>query len=147
MQAESELLPAAMKIVERAQDQLESICGKGVRLKIEFFEKNKVTYLETNEQVECVRLAVCDHFNVKWNDITSQSRLADLVFARHVYWYASIKFLGRGLKALGRECNRDHTAVISARDKIKGFLDVKEERTVKAIEVIRHALGLKSLEN
>ena len=74
--------------------------------------------------VEEIQRAVCHHFHLRSNDLTSKDRHKSVAFARHVAMYLCKQRLKCSFPELGRAFgNRDHTTVMSAVRKIEAQRD------------------------
>ncbi len=70
--------------------------------------------------VEDIQRAVCHHFHLRSNDLTSKDRHKSVAFARHVAMYLCKQRLKCSFPEIGRAFgNRDHTTVMSAVRKIE----------------------------
>jgi chromosomal replication initiator protein len=74
--------------------------------------------------VEDIQRAVCHHFHLRSNDLTSKDRHKSVAFARHVAMYLCKQRLKCSFPEIGRAFgNRDHTTVMSAVRKIEAQRD------------------------
>ena len=69
---------------------------------------------------------ICEHFNLRMEDLKSSKRSRDIAYPRQIAMYLSRKLTDDSLKTIGTEFGgRDHTTVIHAYDKIDGDLTAK----------------------
>lgn len=132
MELDIQLLPAINRIISICEHQLRELVGVPVKVRIDVATK------ELNAVV--LQGLVCDAFGVTWYQMISKSREAPIVTARHVYWWLSIQWLGRSLVSLAKEMDRDHTTVISARNKVQELLEVGDPLITTRIESIEQKL-------
>ena len=63
-------------------------------------------------RIDEIKRIVADHFGYPTLDIDGPLKSANLVFARHVFWYLARKFNGMSLPEIGRRTGfHDHTSV------------------------------------
>ena len=70
--------------------------------------------MELNEILK----AVSEVTNVSKEEIISKIKTKDIVLARHLYCYISVKKTNKSLKEIGEFINRNHATVIHANNKI-----------------------------
>lgn len=75
---------------------------------------------------------------VEQNKIKGRSRMARIVFVRHLYFYLSKRHTGFTLLAIGKLLNRDHTTVINGINSIKNRIATADPSAdeIKRIERI-----------
>lgn len=66
---------------------------------------------------------VCTIFDLTPDELKSPSRKSNIVEARHIVMYILSNRSRMTCVAIGCMFNRDHTSVIHAREKIKGWID------------------------
>jgi len=71
--------------------------------------------MELNEILKAVTYVT----NISEEDMKGSSRLKDIVFARHLYFYVSHKKCSFTYSYIGNSINRDHSTVMYACNKIK----------------------------
>jgi len=106
---------------------------------------NSLTYLgldvKTKIGIMRVLSTVCSHFKISVDDVTSTSRKAEVVEARHYFCFiASTCFDYFTLAFIGTAVNKDHSTVLNARAKIYDYLDT-EVKTARIIEEIKYKLN------
>lgn len=84
--------------------------------------------------------SVCDCFNLSFNDIQKKYRGRDLITARHLCYYFLRKYTDNTLKEIGCYFNHDHTTVIHGRNKIDGYIKIKDSITLSNIYKIEGLL-------
>lgn len=83
---------------------------------------------------------VTKYFNTNPVTVFSQARYKDMTTPRHLSYYFAIEFLNCTGIDLGKFFNRDRTTVIAGHKKIKNFLSIKDELTVKYVAEIKQIL-------
>jgi chromosomal replication initiator protein len=122
-------------VIKRAEMVIESMTGKIVKL-------HSSNDLELNGKFLLLKKLVCVHFGVTWEDILSLSRdrKSGLTDARHTYMYLAHEILKFTHVEIARQCHKkDHTTVVHACKKIKGFYDVGESLAID-VETIKNKL-------
>jgi len=80
--------------------------------------------IKKNEQTwHDVMKAVCQVFNMTPDEIQSQSRKQEFVFARHMFCYLCRKHLCISLTEIGRILTRDHSTIINAVSKASDLIE------------------------
>ena len=83
------------------------------------------TLFRPTERVQYAALVVSREYEIRPEDILGRSRLAHLTEARHVAMFLCAKLELANLAAIGQVFdNRDHTAVIYARNRVQDLCDV-----------------------
>lgn len=78
----------------------------------------------------------CNSFGVTRQQLFSKRKDAHYVEARHIAMYLMRKYnLLRTLVAIGKYFKRDHTTVINAVDKVKGFIEVDTAYKNRVIDI------------
>ena len=90
--------------------------------------------------IDDVKQCVCEHFNLKVNQIDSRSRTQQIAYARQVAMYLSSELTDKSHVQIGL-CigNRNHATVIHAIKQIKNMIDV-DGATRQDIEELRNIL-------
>lgn len=90
--------------------------------------------------IDDVKQCVCEHFNLKINQIDSRSRTQQIAYARQVAMYLSSELTDKSHVQIGL-CigNRNHATVIHAIKQIKNMIDV-DGATRQDIEELRNIL-------
>lgn len=115
-----EEMPIVKDVLQEAAIKIKASTGVSVRLKI-------AAFINISDEIKVIlQELVCRAFNVSWEQIKSKTRKGyNVTDARHVYMYLSYSHLKRSLTETGMDCGmRDHTTVLSAVKKIKGFIDI-----------------------
>lgn len=85
---------------------------------------------------ELIIQTVADHFNVKYDDLLSSKRTADIVHPRQIAMYLCRQMTTAPLQAVGKALgNRDHTTVIHGAEKIAQEV-VKNDSMRNTIDII-----------
>ena len=82
--------------------------------------------------------AVCTYFFFTKEELIKRNRLRERVFARHIAVFFLRNELNFSLSTIGKIFNQDHTTVIHSINKIKGFIDIQDYITIKAISDIKN---------
>lgn len=106
------------------------------------FKNNEAPKLSKNLEPEYILSHVCDFFKISSDEIKKKSRKTEIVYPRQVAIYLICKYSKKTLREIGaifysetEGNNRDHSAAIHARDRIKKFLDW-DDKVVKDIQNI-----------
>jgi chromosomal replication initiation ATPase DnaA len=90
-----------------------------VKLLQDYKKKNPLGFIEKT---------VCDHLKISLHEVKSDSRLQNVVLARHLIMYFARKYTNFSLLAIGRYMGgRDHATVIHAGKKIEKMILDKPE--------------------
>tara|TARA_Y100000389_G_scaffold89929_1_gene86435 strand:- start:254 stop:754 length:501 start_codon:yes stop_codon:yes gene_type:complete len=73
---------------------------------------------------------VSEFCEISEDEIKSKSRIAEVVRARHLFFYLSRHVSNTPLKEIGDYVKRNHCTVISGLTKVQGFLDVNDKETI-----------------
>ena len=85
---------------------------------------------------ELIIQTVADHFNVKYDDLLSSKRTADIVHPRQIAMYLCRQMTTAPLQAVGKALgNRDHTTVIHGAEKIAQEV-IKNDSMRNTIDII-----------
>lgn len=132
MKVSTQLLPAINHIISKAEDDLRRLIGTPLMLRMELMPSG------VNEVF--IQSLVCESFNVSWNQIIGTSRETNIKNARFVYVWLSIMWLHKTLESIGAELNRDHSTIINARDRMKGWLTTGDTLITSKINSIEAKL-------
>lgn len=89
---------------------------------------SQVKFDYSNVSVRQIATVVADFFGLTLNDLQSQTRSKDLVYARHIAMYLARKMTPRSLPTIARTFGgRDHTTVMHACAKIEAMLKVDDQ--------------------
>jgi len=92
------------------------------RLKLEIVQPR--LDITKNEQTwHDVMRAVCQTFNLTPDEIQSQNRKQELIFARHMFCYLCRKHLQMSLVDIGKILMRDHSTIINAVRKASDLIE------------------------
>jgi chromosomal replication initiator protein len=90
---------------------------------------------------EIIRV-VCDNTQISRHDVMSKSRKREYVDARHYIFYITYNHCNMSLVAIGKHIGfRDHTTVISGRDKIRDLIDY-DKKVAQDIKELKQRLHL-----
>jgi len=85
---------------------------------------------------------VCEHYNIKKEDILSKKRSQEIVFPRHIIMFLCRELTDLSLVDIGRAIGgKDHSTVLSSVDKIEGLLKVDDELK-NNVDLIRKKLNV-----
>ena len=128
---ELDKLPVVQKIMRQAEAKVLNMTGVKVNVSIASAD------ISDNEaRRNDLRELVCKMYSVSWPEIMSDSRKGELVDARHAYMYLACTILKQSSNTTGEELNRDHSTVLSALEKIKGYYKVNDFYTIKLTLII-----------
>lgn len=94
-----------------------------------------------NLTTENLEKSVCEYYRLTINDLSSNSRIREIAFARMVYCYLLRKNTKLGLAKIGFLINRDHSSVFHLIEHMKKKMrnSVEVQNAVKSIE--RYAMA------
>jgi chromosomal replication initiation ATPase DnaA len=108
------------------------------RLKLEIVQPR--LDITKNEQTwHDVMRAVCQTFNLTPDEIQSQNRKQELIFARHMFCYLCRKHLQMSLVDIGRILMRDHSTIINAVSKASDLIEydkITKQRYALTMELL-----------
>tara|TARA_R110000850_G_scaffold266695_1_gene397202 strand:- start:59 stop:445 length:387 start_codon:yes stop_codon:yes gene_type:complete len=94
--------------------------------------------VDSNEYYEKLIENTVKHYGISSEEIKGQSRKLDIVNCRFVIVYLLLENTLMTLKDIGLLLGkRDHSTIINARDKVKGYIDVKDYITLEMIDKIK----------
>lgn len=137
---EQDVMPAVIKLIADCESQLSMVCGSVVKVKVEFPNYRPTKDIEKENKINILRLAVCNHLSVTWEQIAGKSRKEKYKHARHVYWYLSSFRLGRGCKELGRETGHNHATIINAKKSVRRLLDAKDQKYINSLKEVEQII-------
>lgn len=84
----------------------------------------------------------CRYFEISQAEILAPRRMTAIVYPRQVLMYMATKHCTRlSLPQIGRKLDKDHTTVMSGRDKIRGLLAAGHQETIEAVKAISVEIG------
>jgi chromosomal replication initiation ATPase DnaA len=126
-------IPGVREVLKDCQQKLEAIIGE----KLTVFFRIRINQISVDDLARIV-CSVCD---VSWKDILEGDRRAQYVIARHLFCYFSVERLRRPCTKVAALIGRDHSSVLSARDKIRDMIDTRDEVYHPLIEEIEEEIG------
>ena len=101
-------------------------------------------FVQTNDKpitIDDVKQCVCDHFNIKLQQMDSRIRTQQIAYARQMAMYLACELTGKSNVQVGRQIgNRNHATVIHALKQIKDMLDV-DDQTRQDVAELKAMLG------
>ncbi len=98
------------------------------------------TYNPTKITVELIKEKVCEFFELKVEDIATQSRKREVVEARQITMYLSKNLTKDSLTSIGKKIgNRNHATVVHSCKKVKDLMDT-DQHYKKNVEEIKEKL-------
>lgn len=92
--------------------------------------------------LDAIMKKITEHTGVSAELMKSKTRLREVVFARHLFFYIASKDTSQSLKTIGIFMgDRDHTTVIHAARTIHNFLDINLPEYQEAISILAPHLG------
>lgn len=88
-----------------------------------------------NYDKEMIISKVVEAMKVPMEEIQSNSRLAEVVAARHILCYL-LSQLGLSTLKIGKIINKDHSTVVVAIQKVKHFITNQDERTIATLKTV-----------
>ena len=80
--------------------------------------------------------AVAAHFKISKAKLISDTRKYDVVFVRQIYTYIGFKYYKFPKLHLSRCLQQDHTSGLNSIKKIKGFIEIKDDKVLKGIDSV-----------
>ena len=99
--------------------------------------KDRVGEMKTELNIQKIRKAVCDYYNITKQQICSSNRTKNIAIPRHIAMYLCRKLLDAPFKDIGYEFGkRDHSTVINAYEKVEELIknDVNYKKAISEIE-------------
>ncbi|MDD3368166.1 MAG: chromosomal replication initiator protein DnaA [Lachnospiraceae bacterium] len=90
--------------------------------------------------LELILNTICEHFNVKADDIKSKKRNAEIVMPRQIFMYLSRELTDDSLTSIALFINRDHTTAMHGVDKVEKKL-ATDDNLVNNIEIIKKKIN------
>lgn len=129
-------MPVVTKVLRQAEEKIRELTGKNVTVFI-----NTSVDAPLNKRFllkEKVKELVANDFEVPWEDIAGKCRKFYLVEARHVYMYLMNQIVGISTVETGNDLFRDHTTVIHAVTKIRGYYKMSDQQhLINRIEFLK----------
>ena len=105
----------------------------------EILEDHKLNPVTFTFQLFDIEDAVKTYFNLK--NIKTKSRHKEISYARHLFSYLSYMLCMDTLNSIGKFLNgKDHSTVSHSRDKIIGWISVKDEKVLADIYGLKKIL-------
>ena len=123
----------AKQIVAKAESDLLIVAGYPIRLH---------AYPQASPYMPKLRQIIAEHFCILESDLYGNLRLAEVVKARHSYWWICYNHLGLSLPAIAIEIGRNgkrstnHTTVLHGVNSIDNYLTQGQDPICDSIEVI-----------
>lgn len=73
-------------------------------------------------------------------DLRRKDRRKNVVEARHLYFWAATRILGRTVTEVGRSLQRDHSTVVHGRESIEGFF-IYDQRVIYLSERLKSIIN------
>ena len=112
--------------VDRAKEALKDIISPNT--------PNKIT-------LQHIMDVVCEHFNVKPEDIRSKKRNEEIVIPRQVFMYISTNFSDYPSTKIGEFIGKDHSTILHGSDKIDSYME-NDENIRNKVDIIKKKLNI-----
>lgn len=89
----------------------------------------------TSYREEILKKAVCKYYNVTEKELHSDTRRAEVVGARRMFYYMARKHFDQTYKSIGKKFNQDHATVIFHEKKLADFLTFDKNEIRRYIKV------------
>lgn len=86
--------------------------------------------------------AVCDHFDLEFTETIKRNRQAKYVLCRTMIVYFLRKHTNLTVKEIGKVFGHDHTTVLHSLQKVRGFMDIKDDSYIDDISKIESKLSM-----
>ncbi|MES1223352.1 MAG: helix-turn-helix domain-containing protein [Bacteroidota bacterium] len=121
-------------ILDKAVKEVKDLCLMDVEV-LAFAVKAPVLLTEPEKLHQELIYILYNEFKVTWPDIIGKSRKRPKSDARHVYCFIAMTVLNIDCLSIAKNLKRHHSTVLNGRDKIKGFIHVKDELGIKALHI------------
>jgi chromosomal replication initiation ATPase DnaA len=128
-------LPIVKKIINSAQKKIQETTGVNVVLTIveyPFLTGDKNAYIK-----DYVQKMICNYFKVNWDIVKGACREQHYIDARWAYAYIMVVIYGQSFSKTGKDVDKDHTAIMYAVEKVKGYIYMKTEYAKTISELIK----------
>lgn len=85
---------------------------------------------------KCLVTAVCEYCEITPEGLLGKARTRDFVTPRHILFYMAYVYTGYSLPQIARKCDRDHTTVLHAYNKIKEQRLKNEDLNLAIYEIL-----------
>lgn len=83
---------------------------------------------------------ICESYGISQDDLKSQNRKKELVFARHLSMYLLRKKAKLSLREVGLMLGRDHTTVVNAIDRVNEYLETNSLNKREEVQSFIHRI-------
>lgn len=105
----------------------------------EILENHKLNPVVAAFELSEIETSVVSYFRLK--DIKTKSRKKTVAYARHIFSYLSYMLCRDSLNSIGKFLNgKDHSTVSHSRDKIIGWISIKDEKVLADLSEIKKML-------
>jgi len=94
-----------------------------------------------NISPDCVIKNICFFYNVSELFVKENAKKKTIIRVRHMCMYFLREKTPMNLKAIGAVFKKDHTTVLHAINKIKGYIDINDPETTEDIKQINFILN------
>lgn len=119
------------EIIHKAESDLSQVCGSKVSISIKLLTK----VLNGRNEIDHLKYLICKKYGVTWTQLTSKSRVRDIVKARHTFMFIANTQLGMTKTKIGKMFNRDHTTVIHAISTINDMYFINDPMIITIEEI------------
>lgn len=94
---------------------------------IKHYEKPEANPIITDGNAEDILRIAAEASGVSEDKLKSDSRMEQVVIVRHIYCHIAHTIAKLPLKSISASINRHHTSAIHGRNKVAGYLEVKDK--------------------
>jgi chromosomal replication initiator protein len=103
---------------------------------------NPIHKMNKNKELTEILQRVCDSSGIMPHDIISKNRKREIVIARQLFCYITIKYFNYTLVQVGRFLNRHHSTVIHSVNAYTDYLQMKYKKETTIYEDAKNILSI-----
>ena len=103
---------------------------------------NPIHKMNKNKELTEILQKVCDASGIMPHDIISKNRKREIVIARQLFCYITIKYFNYTLKNVGNFLNRDHSTVIHSVNAYTDYLQMRYKNETAIYEDAKNLLSI-----
>lgn len=103
---------------------------------------NPINKMNKNEDLVYILQRVCDASGIMPHDVLSKTKKREVVIARQLFCYITIKYFNYTLKTVGNFLIRDHSTVIHSVNAYTDYLQLKYKNETAIYEDAKNLLSI-----
>lgn len=103
---------------------------------------NPIHKMNKNKELLEILQKVCDASGIMPHDILSKTRKREIVIARQLFCYITVKYFNYTLKNVGNFLNRDHSTVVHSVNAYTDYLQMKYKNETTIYEDAKNLLSI-----